>query len=125
MIYLADPTQATDLYFPRTTEAAALVNSYHTIDTSLKLRHTTTQERRLEGGYVTITGDYFLAADFVDIDGLPAGEWEYELVAEIPSSATAPAQTIPLSSGILRVGELPAEAPIQYDKPIEYEQYND
>lgn len=120
MLYIKDSTEATDLYFPRTTEAAALADQYGYVGTILHLRHTATLEERTEGGAVTIDGDYLLAEDFALLDPLAPGEWEYKLTDDPEKGAP-----VLLSSGILRVGVLPDEAPIQYDKPIQYEQYND
>lgn len=119
MIYLADSTTATDIYFPRTTEAAALADRYGYVGTILHLRHTTTLEERTEGGAVTIDGDYLLAEDFALVDPLAPGEWEYKLTDD-PEKG----DPVLLGSGILRVGDLPATAPVQYEKPIQYEQYN-
>ena len=123
MIYIADSTQATDLYFPRTTEVSQYVSN-GMIQTELVLVCTATREKRVEGGFVIPAGGYLLAEAFATDPALDPGEWEYTLLTSVPTEGEETPQAVLLASGIIRVGELPAEAPVQYDKPVEYEQYN-
>ena len=109
MIYY-NPRMTTDILFPRTLAAGA-----GAIDCALVLVSTATRQEVTLARAVTPEGDYLVLPDFAPDMPLASGEWEYSLRAVSDGAV--------LASGIMRVGVLPAVTTIQYEKPIEYEQY--
>lgn len=109
MIYY-NPSTTTDIFFPRTLAAGT-----GAIDCALVLVSTATRQEVALARAVTPEGGYLVLPDFAPDAPLAPGEWEYTLRAVSDGAL--------LASGIMRVGVLPAVTTIQYEKPIEYEQY--
>ena len=107
MIYLANTTDAQVAYIPRDTDFTGTL--------SLSLKSTVD----LDTPYVTATVldlNVFRTMYAVAVslpDGIQTGEYQYKL--------TAGGETV--STGVLVIGEY-AQAREQYNKPIQYEQYN-
>lgn len=108
MVNVPDPVNIPALYFP---------TNGHSIEGPLVLAVRSTHD---EGGGIELAVErWTIKGIFVQVEvempeAIHAGEWEYTLV----SAAGV------ISSGIMMVGPMPADAPaVEYNRVIEYREY--
>lgn len=106
MIYVDNPSTNVRILIPRTLAATLSSPALEIVGTADRQRH--------DVPVLDHDNGVLYYALRVNLSGIPDGEYEYTLSAG----------TTALATGIMRLGAVPADPPVEYAKTAVYEQYN-